>query len=348
MGSGWVYWCFFLTHFHSKQFWVTSVFKISVIVHGCAEFNLINLLVAMDPIDLIAKGKIQRYFRATKKLNAPGLVSHITQRAAGKEPLFIEDGDYLAMLGLFKEVAEKYRINSYAFCLMPNHIHLLLSPSKSNLYDAMRDLFSRYATYFNKKYMRKGHLFGGPYRQAVCLDDAYLLAASLYIHLNPARAGIVDAPVKYRWSSIRLYVDKNAPRSFINPEFVLEMLGYKNRDKKTAYDMLLRRGLEINPGHVLEQENSIEQFCAKLSKLFPRLFQWVEKRKKVAGASGVDVLAMDTLNQKIKDLKNLPQKQEAKKYVVEQLIARGFKRKEISERLGVSRKTVYNILNSDK
>ena len=53
----------------------------------------------MDPLELIRDGKIKRYFRATRKLNAPNMVSHITQRAAGKEPLFLEDEDYLAMLG---------------------------------------------------------------------------------------------------------------------------------------------------------------------------------------------------------------------------------------------------------
>ena len=67
----------------------------------------------------------------------------------------------------------------YAFCLMENHAHILLSPREENLYDAMRDLFSRYAMRFNKKYERKGHLFGGPYRQAVCLDDSYASCCSI-------------------------------------------------------------------------------------------------------------------------------------------------------------------------
>ena len=135
------------------------------------------------------------------------MVSHITQRAAGKEPLFLENWDYLFMLGLLKEIANNYALRIYAFCLMQNHIHLLLSPEEENLYDAMRDLFSRYAMKFNRKYERKGHLFAGPYRQAVCLDESYLLAASLYIHLNPVRAGVVLEPQSYRWSSCRLYVD---------------------------------------------------------------------------------------------------------------------------------------------
>jgi putative transposase len=159
----------------------------------------------MDPLDLIRDGQLRRYFRATQKLNLPNLVYHITQRAAGREPLFLEDGDYLYMLWLLKEISQRYLLEIYGFCFMPNHVHLLFSQKQENLYDAMRDLFSRYAKKFNGKYERRGHLFGGPYRQSVCLDDTYLLAASLYIHLNPAKAGLVDEPSDYRWSSCWLY-----------------------------------------------------------------------------------------------------------------------------------------------
>ena len=72
--------------------------------------------------------------------------------------MFLENNDYIFMLGLLKEIAQNYSLNIYAFCLMPNHLHLLLSPKEKNLYDAMRDLFSRYAMKFNRKYERKGHL----------------------------------------------------------------------------------------------------------------------------------------------------------------------------------------------
>jgi putative transposase len=92
---------------------------------------------------------MKRFFRATRKLNIPDLVSHITQRGAGKEPLFLEEKDYLFMLWLLKEIAGNYSISILAFCLMPNHVHLLLQPEEENLYDAMRDLFSRYARMFN-------------------------------------------------------------------------------------------------------------------------------------------------------------------------------------------------------
>ena len=305
----------------------------------------------MDPLELIRDGKITRYFRATRKLNAPNMVSHITQRAAGKEPLFLEDGDYLTMLGFLKEIATNSMLKIYAFCLMPNHIHILLSPEEENLYDAMRDLFSRYAMKFNRKYERKGHLFAGPYRQAVCLDDSYLLAASLYIHLNPVKAGFVPDPQTYRWSSCRLYYEDNAPKSYINYDFILGLLSNSEIENKEKYRMMLNQGSEPETGNVLEQEDAIERFQSKLSSMFPSIFKIVDKKRQLAGLLGVDdILTMEQLEKQIETVGNennsRPESRKARKFLIEQLIARGYKRSEISERLGVSRKTVYNILKA--
>ena len=241
----------------------------------------------MDTMDLIREGKIQRYFRATRKLNVPTLVSHITQRAAGKEPLFLEDSDYLTMLWLMKEIAENYSLQMFAFCLMPNHAHLLFSPKEANLYDAMRDLFSRYAMRFNRKYERKGHLFGAPYRQAVCLDDSYLLAASLYIHQNPVKAGLATDPLNYRWSSCRLYCDGSAPKSFVDPDFILELLPKGEVSIKERYRHLLKQGGELEIGQVLEQEDAIERFRSKLTSMFPSLFKRLARKKQIARFSGI-------------------------------------------------------------
>ena len=307
----------------------------------------------MDPIDLISQGKIKRFFRATRKLNAPNLVFHITQRAAGKEPLFLEDNDYLIMLGLLKEIAENYSLRIFAFCLMPNHIHLLFSPREANLYDAMRDLFSRYAMRFNRKYERKGHLFGGPYRQSVCLDDSYLLAASLYIHLNPVKAGLAKTPYYYRWSSCRLYYQDNAPKSFIDPHFILGMLSKADIERKERYRLLLKKGKEVTTDHVLEQNDAIERFRSKIASIFPSFFRGADKKSRIAKSSGIDLLSLDELERQIEFVKtgnfaNKPDSRKAKKYLVEQLIARGFKRSEIAGRLEVSPKTIYNIMKSSQ
>lgn len=300
---------------------------------------------------MIEKVNIKRFFRATRKLTVPGLVSHITQRAAGKEPLFIEDGDYLFMLGLLKEVAQKYSLQVYAFCLMPNHVHLLLSPTKENLYDVMRDLFSRYAKRFNRKYERKGHLFGGPYRQAVCFDNGYLLAASLYIHLNPVRASIVTDPLDYRWSSSRLYCHEKAPSSFVDLDFVLNVLSGPKSNKVKNYSRLLKHGSKMDTGHVLEKEDSIERFGSKLKAKFPKIFKKAEQKEKINNPFNINLLDIETLEKQIEEMindpgPNTPKSRKAKKYIIEQLLARGFKKTEIADRLGISRKTVYNILKS--
>jgi len=305
----------------------------------------------VDPLDLIAQNKIKRYFRATRKLNAPNIVSHITQRAAGKEPLFVEETDYLIMLSLMKEISKKYELNMFAFCLMPNHTHFLLSQGQENLYDAMRDLFSRYAVKFNKKYERKGHLFGGPYRQAICMDDSYLLAASLYIHLNPVRAGLVTEPLAYRWSSCRLYYEDNSPKAFIDPAFILSLLSENIVESKARYRKLLNKGGELEADHVLEQEDSIERFQSKLASIFPSLFNRVKKKRLLSGLLGIDLLSFEELERQIEAVKkdhfsSKPDSRKAKKYLIEQLIARGFKRKEIAQRLEISPKTIYNYMKS--
>lgn len=304
----------------------------------------------MDPTDLIRQGKIKRFFRATRKLNVAGLVSHVTQRAAGKEPLFVEDSDYLFMLGLLKEVAETRSLRMYAFCLMPNHIHLLFSTANANLYDAMRELFSRYAMRFNRKYEREGHLVGGPYRQAVCLDDSYLLAASLYIHLNPVKAGLAPDPTKYRWSSCRLYCYEYVKESFVDPHFVLNLLP-KKPGRKGAYRRLLKRAVSLKTGQVLEQGDAIDGFRSKLAVVFPSLFKEFAKRKQIAGHLGIELLSIEELEVLMEKVQsgrfaNKPESTKAKKFLIEQLIARGYNQVEIANRLDLSRKTIYNILHS--
>jgi len=304
----------------------------------------------MDVMDLIREGKISRYFRAKRKLNVPNLVFHITQRAGGKEPLFVEDDDYLYMLSTLKDISLKHNLNVYAFCFMQNHVHMLFSLETDNLYDAMRELFSKYARRFNEKYERKGHIFGGRYRQAVCLDDSYLLAASLYIHLNPVRAGLVNDALDYRWSTCRLYCQGSSKPSFVDPYFVLGILSTgKRQEARRKYRHLLQQGGREVSDEVLEQEDAIERFRSKLSGLFALAIENVRQKQRVTTLSGLDLLSVEDLEKQIEDLQKIRGLQntasrEARKYVAEQLVARGYTQEQIAKRVGVSRKTVHNLL----
>jgi putative transposase len=304
----------------------------------------------MEIRDKLAYGAAQRIFRAKGKVNEPGHISHITQRAAGKEPLFLEKDDYLAMLGLLKESAERFNLDYYALCLMPNHVHILIEPQLRNLPRAMHYVFSNYAARFNYKYQRKGHLFGGPYRQAVCLDSSYLLSASVYIHLNPAKDDLCTSPETYRWSSCSLYCWETEEDSFVNPSPVLELLDDDPATARREYFEILRHGQGTESDNALEQEGAIEKFCLQLADMFPSLFRKLSGKQKKDDKGADELVDIVSLEKMIREFDPRPvrdpQSKESKKYVVRQLLARGFSRTEIASKLQISRKTVYNILNS--
>jgi putative transposase len=289
-----------------------------------------------------------RIFRARGKFNQAGVFSHITQRAAGSEPLFLEDDDYLCMLGLIKETSKKFDLIFYALCLMPNHVHLLLKTSNANLSQAMHSIFARYGMYFNRKYARRGHIFGSAYRQAVCLDNSYFLTASVYIHLNPVRAGLAQKAHDYRWSSCNLYCSENPPPSFVQPDFALALIDPDWECARKLYAELLEKGNDCQPENILEKETAIEKLVSSLSDLFPRLFKQTEEVGKKS-AEGNGLLDQVRLEEMIREARfwhpRLAKTDKARRYLVEQLVARGYKKSEIAELFGITRKTVYNILN---
>jgi REP element-mobilizing transposase RayT len=132
-------------------------------------------------------------------------------RGINRQRIFEEVGDYQRFLELVLEAKEYADCSLLAYCLMDNHIHLLLAEGDKGVEErgdkqrALSRFFShlatRYAQWFNKKYQRSGHLFQNRYRSEAVQDDAYLLTVISYIHQNPVKAGLCDKPQDYRWSS---------------------------------------------------------------------------------------------------------------------------------------------------
>ena len=299
----------------------------------------------MNLRDALENGWVKRFFSARQKMNAPGVISHITQRASGAERLFHEEDDYLEMLARLKKLSETHQIEFIAFVLMPNHIHFLLYQNEANLHEAMRDLFSQYARRHNKKYERKGHLFGGRYRQAVCLDESYFLAVSLYIHLNPVRAGLVGLPTDYRWSSCKLFTESPVTQSFVSPQRIFELLSQDPQEAQGIYREMLEEGQKIKMGEVFEDRHAIRDFQWKLSGMFHFLAKLATLSKDEPSQHWDEKELEERVAAFAKGrIHPLPKDKEAKRYLVEQLISRGFARREIAQKLGVSRKTIYNLL----
>jgi putative transposase len=134
----------------------------------------------------------------------PDYPHHIVQRGHNRQVIFAAPGDYRRYLDTLRECKKRYGVAVHAFCLMTNHVHLLLSPRESSsLGKLMKRLAGRQTRHHNRLEGRSGTLWEGRYKSSLVERDDYLLACSRYIELNPVRAGIVAAPEDYRWSSCR-------------------------------------------------------------------------------------------------------------------------------------------------
>jgi len=285
----------------------------------------------MDIIDKIKNKEIRGYLTIKNRIIFEGATYHITQRAPGKEIVFVENSDYLKFLSILKKTTEKFDLDIFCFSLLPNHLHLLLRINKKNLSEAMRHLFRTYAIYYNIKYERKGHVFCGRFRSSLCNDDAYLLAASLYIHLNPFKANLAENINDYRWSSLQLYLD-NPKKTFIDSDEVLCLLDPDGKNARKKYCEILKESRKIPGGNLISTE-STNLFIEKAKRIAKRFYK---------KDSELDEM-IENFRKKTRIIK--PEEKKARKYMVQQLRASGYTIKEICALLEISRKTFYNILN---
>jgi putative transposase len=136
----------------------------------------------------------------------PGIPHHITQRGNRRMETFFSDRDYREYLYLMAEWANRCKVQVWAYCLMPNHVHLIVVPeSEDGLGRAIGEAHRRYTRYINFQKGWKGHLWQGRFA-SFPMDEQYLIAAARYIELNPVKARIVKKPEAYRWSSAKAHL----------------------------------------------------------------------------------------------------------------------------------------------
>jgi putative transposase len=133
----------------------------------------------------------------------PGIPHHVTQRGNGRQRTFFEDGDYALYLDLLAAAAERAQVAVWSYCLMPNHVHVVLVPSdRDGLWRTFGDLHRRYTGFINARRRSTGHLWQGRYG-SVAMDEAHFVTALRYIALNPVRARLVARAEDWPWSSTR-------------------------------------------------------------------------------------------------------------------------------------------------
>jgi REP element-mobilizing transposase RayT len=158
------------------------------------------------------------------RLLAPGLIYHIVARGNRRQDIFLDQRDYRAYLARLAHYRVRHDASVYAYCLMPNHVHILIRTGRVPLSRLMQGIQQSYTQYFNRRHVMVGHLFQGRYKAAVCADEVYLGTLVHYIHANPVRAGLAANPQLYRYSSHAAYL-RGRPTALVDPRPVLGILG---------------------------------------------------------------------------------------------------------------------------
>jgi len=169
------------------------------------------------------------------RIEFPGALYHVIARGNQNRRTFLKPEDYEDYLSRLWRYHEKFHFILYAYCLMPNHVHLLIETGAVPLSKIMQAVQFSYTQSFNSRHRKIGHLFQGRYKAILCQKDEYLLQLIRYIHLNAVRAKMVNNPKDYRWSSHRavLGLEKH-PRCDVNS--VLGLFGKKRKIAIKLYE----------------------------------------------------------------------------------------------------------------
>ena len=151
-------------------------------------------------------------------------IYHVMLRGTNRQDIFFDDKDRRSFIKFVKEIKKESPFILYAYCLMRNHVHLLIRESETPIDIFMKRIGIKYAVYFNSRHNRCGHVFQDRFKSENVEDERYFLTVYRYILRNPVKAGICSEPGDYRWSS---YGELFRPVTWIDNNFVLSMIGKK-------------------------------------------------------------------------------------------------------------------------
>ena len=180
------------------------------------------------------------------RIHYPGAFYHVILRGNAGNLIFFTDQDRYRFFFLLQEGIEKYAHRIHAYCLMNNHIHLIIQVGQIPLSRIMQNVSFRYTRYINKRKKQWGHLFQGRYKALLIDVDNYLLELVRYIHNNPVRAGIVVTPEKYTWSSHNVYIGETTVPWLTTQSVLIQFHNKKKQAIGLFIDFVLKKK---NEGH---------------------------------------------------------------------------------------------------
>jgi putative transposase len=213
-----------------------------------------------------------------------GVPVHLIQRGNNRQACFYCDEDYQCYLEWLQNYAHNSGCAVHAYVLMTNHVHILMTPIKeTSAGELMKHLGQRYVQYINRTYKRTGTLWEGRFRSCIAQQENYLLLCQRYIELNPVRAGIVEHPGEYRWSSYQAHAQGEAT-DLLNHHSLYMGLGQTNEKRQAVYRELFRN--ELKPGIIDEIRQATNGNFALGSARFKKEMALALGRRVKPGKSG--------------------------------------------------------------
>jgi REP element-mobilizing transposase RayT len=208
------------------------------------------------------------------RLQVPGGFYHVTARGNDRQSIFEDDNDRATFLIVLASAVVRHHVRCHAYCLMGNHYHLLLETPEANLSIAMRQVNGVYTQRFNRRRERSGHLLQGRFGAQLIDGEAYLHEVCRYIVLNPVRAGLVDHPREWWWSSFRATAGEAVAPGFLTVDWVLSLGASRSQEEaRRRYRAFVEEGIG-EPGTVLDKLRSRpavggESFLTRLAEHWP-------------------------------------------------------------------------------
>ncbi len=189
--------------------------------------------------------------RSPRKKSESGIY-HIMVRGINRQNIFEDEEDKRRLLATIERYTNQQICEVYGYCLMDNHIHLLIKETGNSISTIIKKVSGSYVYWYNNKYERTGHLFQERYKSEVVENEGYLLSVLRYIHQNPLKAGIVKEIEDYKWSSYNEYIDK--PK-IVNTEIVLHRFSTNNHQ---SIELFTKYTKENNNDQCLEYEQKVK------------------------------------------------------------------------------------------
>ena len=174
------------------------------------------------------------------RLELEGGLYHVITRGNDRQDIFHSSEDHRKFLSLLAAQKQLTSFFLYAYCLMTNHVHLLIERQAETVGKIMQRVLTGYSQYYNRKYKHVGHVFQGRHKSILCQSEVYLAELVRYIHLNPVRAKMVAVAEDYPYSSQRAYLNRE-PNGIVDVDPVLRHFGPVKADRSRAFQSVRHR-----------------------------------------------------------------------------------------------------------